>query len=104
MIPRRLTLVITFHPKTTLHSLTYDLPLAAQEGKRVVVIGSSFISMEIVTAINSRKLASIDVIGMEEFPFEAVLGKTVGAALKKVRDLVAFLSYDDSILNFTQVP
>lgn len=40
--------------------------------------------MEIVTAISSRKLASIDVIGMEEFPFEAVLGKAVGAALKKV--------------------
>ncbi|KJA26356.1 hypothetical protein HYPSUDRAFT_36661 [Hypholoma sublateritium FD-334 SS-4] len=59
---------------------------AAQEGKRVVVIGSSFISMEIVTAINSRKLASIDVIGMEEYPFEAVLGKVVGAALKKFHE------------------
>lgn len=50
----------------------------------MVVIGSSFISMEIVAACASRKLASIDVIGMEEFPFEAVLGKEVGAGLKKV--------------------
>lgn len=51
----------------------------------MVVIGSSFISMEIVAACASRELASIDVIGMEEFPFEAVLGKEIGAGLKKVR-------------------
>lgn len=57
---------------------------AAQEGKKVVVIGSSFISMELVVAMSKRKLASIDVIGLEEFPFQAVLGKAVGAGLKKV--------------------
>ncbi|KAF9532595.1 flavoprotein [Crepidotus variabilis] len=59
---------------------------AAQEGKKVVVIGSSFISMELVAAITKRKLASIDVIGMEEFPFESVLGKEVGAGLKKYHE------------------
>ncbi|KAJ3486827.1 hypothetical protein NLI96_g3958 [Meripilus lineatus] len=56
------------------------------EGKRLVVIGSSFISMELVVAVTKRNLASIDVIGMEEFPFEAVLGKEVGAALKKFHE------------------
>lgn len=40
--------------------------------------------MELVTALSKRKLASIDVIGMEEYPFEVVLGKQVGAGLKKV--------------------
>jgi hypothetical protein len=40
--------------------------------------------MELVTAISKRKLASIDVIGMEEVPFERVLGKEIGAALQKV--------------------
>ncbi|TBU39755.1 hypothetical protein BD309DRAFT_901165 [Dichomitus squalens] len=59
---------------------------AAQEGKRLVVIGSSFISMEVVVAVSSRKLVSIDVIGQEEFPFEAVLGKQVGAGLKKFHE------------------
>ena len=39
--------------------------------------------MELVVAMSKRKLASIDVIGLEEFPFEAVLGKAVGAGLKK---------------------
>ncbi|KAH7884680.1 hypothetical protein F5I97DRAFT_1891150 [Phlebopus sp. FC_14] len=59
---------------------------AAQEGKRMVVIGSSFISMELVVAVAKRKLASIDVIGMEEYPFEAVLGKEVGKGLKKYHE------------------
>jgi len=59
---------------------------AAKEGKRMVVIGSSFISMEIVAAVAKRKLASIDVIGMEERPFEAVLGKEVGAGIQKYHE------------------
>ncbi|KAI0661598.1 hypothetical protein C8Q70DRAFT_1051925 [Cubamyces menziesii] len=59
---------------------------AVKEGKRLVVIGSSFISMELVVAVTSRKLASIDVIGQEEFPFELVLGKEVGAGLKKFHE------------------
>jgi apoptosis-inducing factor 3 len=57
---------------------------AAQEGKKAVFLGSSFISMEIVTAISKRGLSEIHVIGMEEHPFEIVLGKEVGAALQKV--------------------
>lgn len=68
---------------------------AVQEGKHLVVIGSSFISMELVAAVSKRNLASIDVIGMESFPFEAVLGKEVGAALKKVCSvfILNFLNY-----------
>lgn len=52
----------------------------------MVVIGSSFISMELVIAVSSRKLASIDVVGQEEFPFESVLGKQVGSGLKKFHE------------------
>ncbi|KAL5504066.1 AIF1 [Sanghuangporus vaninii] len=59
---------------------------AAQKGKRVVVIGSSFISMEIVVAIAKRELASIDVIGMEEYPFEAILGAEIGKGLKQFHE------------------
>jgi len=61
---------------------------AAQEGKRVVIIGTSFIGMELVVALSKRKLASIDVIGMEEYPFESVLGKKVGAGLMKYHESV----------------
>jgi NADPH-dependent 2,4-dienoyl-CoA reductase/sulfur reductase-like enzyme/nitrite reductase/ring-hydroxylating ferredoxin subunit len=59
---------------------------AAKEGKNLVMIGSSFISMELVAALSQRKLASIDVIGMEEFPFELVLGKAVGAGIMKYHE------------------
>jgi hypothetical protein len=53
----------------------------------MVVIGSSFISMELVVAIAKRNLASIDVIGTDEHPFESVLGKEVGHGLQKVGTL-----------------
>ena len=50
----------------------------------MVVLGSSFVSMELVVAVSKKNLASIDVIGMEQYPFENVLGKQVGAGLMKV--------------------
>ena len=61
-----------------------SVALAVQKGKKLVVMGSSFISMELVAAVSKRELASIHVIGMEEFPFELVLGKEVGKGLKQV--------------------
>lgn len=56
----------------------------------MVVIGSSFISMELVVAVSSRKLGSINVIGQEQYPFEVVLGKEVGSGLKKVNIIQPF--------------
>jgi hypothetical protein len=53
----------------------------------MVVIGSSFISMELVVAVAGRQLASIDVIGMQEYPFQSILGKEVGRGLQKVATL-----------------
>lgn len=52
--------------------------------------------MEIVAAVSKRKLASINVIGMEEFPFEAVLGKEIGAALKKVHISICLFTAKNS--------
>ena len=40
--------------------------------------------MELVVAVTKKELASIDVIGMEEVPFQAVLGKKVGAGIMQV--------------------
>lgn len=54
------------------------------EGTRVAVIGSSFISMELVVTLSKKKLKTIDVIGMEEVPFESVLGREIGDGLMKV--------------------
>ncbi|KAI0261514.1 flavoprotein [Gloeopeniophorella convolvens] len=63
-----------------------NIDAACQEGKHLVVIGSSFISMELVVAVSKRKLGSIHVIGMEQYPFELVLGKEVGAGLKQYHE------------------
>ncbi|CAE7206097.1 unnamed protein product [Rhizoctonia solani] len=54
-----------------------------KEGKRIAFVGSSFISMELVAVASKRKLAGLNVIGMEEVPFQNVLGKEVGAGLMK---------------------
>lgn len=54
-------------------------------GKKVVIVGSSFIGMEIAAAISS-KAASVSVVGMEKVPFERVLGEQVGASLQALHE------------------
>ncbi|CED83795.1 flavo protein [Phaffia rhodozyma] len=55
---------------------------ALKEGSKLVLVGSSFISMELAVVASKRKLASLDVVGMESVPFENVLGKEVGKGFK----------------------
>lgn len=52
------------------------------KGKKVVIVGSSFIGMEVATATSSGN--EVTVIGMEKVPLERVLGEAVGAGLQKV--------------------
>lgn len=54
-------------------------------GKKLVVVGSSFIGMELVVAASARKLKEVHVIGIESYPFQLILGEKIGAALRKVR-------------------
>ncbi|QJW87878.1 FAD-dependent oxidoreductase [Spirosoma taeanense] len=52
-----------------------------QQGKRVVIIGSSFIGLE--GAMSLRKLGSeVDVVGREKTPFEAILGEKIGRLIQ----------------------
>ncbi|KAK0524892.1 Apoptosis-inducing factor 1 [Tilletia horrida] len=54
--------------------------------KDLVVVGSSFIGMELAIAVASNKKAkSVSVIGMESVPLERVLGKDIGAGLMKAQ-------------------
>jgi NADPH-dependent 2,4-dienoyl-CoA reductase/sulfur reductase-like enzyme len=55
------------------------------EGKRLVVIGSSFIGMEAAAAL-AKRAASIDVIGMEKVAFERVLGLEVGHRIQRMHE------------------
>eukprot|EP01129_Flabellula_baltica_P002456 TRINITY_DN1226_c0_g1_i1.p1 TRINITY_DN1226_c0_g1~~TRINITY_DN1226_c0_g1_i1.p1 ORF type:complete len:577 (+),score=170.30 TRINITY_DN1226_c0_g1_i1:32-1762(+) len=55
------------------------------EGKNVVVVGSSFIGMETAASI-VKKAASVKVIGMENVPFERVLGRKIGEITKDLHE------------------
>jgi len=54
---------------------------ACTRGKKVVVVGSSFIGMEIAATM-CRRGCQVSVIGMESVPFERVLGKRIGQSVK----------------------
>ncbi|CAJ2503218.1 Uu.00g106120.m01.CDS01 [Anthostomella pinea] len=51
------------------------------KGKKIVIIGSSFIGMEVANATVADN--DVTVVGMESVPLERVMGKEVGAGLQK---------------------
>lgn len=57
---------------------------AEATGKKVVIIGSSFIGMETASAL-AATASSVTVIGMEKVPFERVLGHQLGEVIQGVR-------------------
>ncbi|KAK4993082.1 hypothetical protein LTR28_001158, partial [Elasticomyces elasticus] len=66
-------------------SHTKNIMEAAGEkgGKKVVVIGSSFIGMEVANCLASMK-HDVSVIGMEKQPMDRVMGEKVGAIFKSL--------------------
>ena len=57
--------------------------LEAAAGKHVVVLGSSFIGMEVAAALKP-KAASVSVIGTSAVPFQRILGHEIGSAIKRL--------------------
>jgi NADPH-dependent 2,4-dienoyl-CoA reductase/sulfur reductase-like enzyme/nitrite reductase/ring-hydroxylating ferredoxin subunit len=55
----------------------------SEGGKKIVVIGSSFIGMEAGNALAGKK-HSVDIIGMEKEPMERVMGEKVGSIFRKL--------------------
>lgn len=54
-----------------------------QKGNKIVIIGGSFIGMEIASSV--RQLGcDVAVVAMETVPFERVLGKKIGAAFARL--------------------
>ncbi|KAK5047435.1 hypothetical protein LTR84_006531 [Exophiala bonariae] len=51
------------------------------KGKKIVIVGSSFIGMEVANAL--AKDNTVSVIGMESVPLERVMGKEVGEIFQK---------------------
>ncbi|GAA6014260.1 hypothetical protein JCM11491_005018 [Sporobolomyces phaffii] len=61
-----------------------DEPATDADKKNVVVIGSSFIGMEAAVAAAAK--ANVTVVGMENAPFEKILGKDIGNGIKKFHE------------------
>lgn len=55
--------------------------IGENKGKKIVVVGSSFIGMEVANATANAN--TVTVVGMEDTPLDRVLGSQVGAAIQK---------------------
>lgn len=53
----------------------------------IVVIGTSFIGMEVAGALIKKEPKSVTLVGVDEIPFEAILGKEIGTAIMEVSQL-----------------
>ncbi|KAI9706055.1 MAG: hypothetical protein M1836_005461 [Candelina mexicana] len=53
------------------------------KGKKVVVVGSSFIGMEVANCLASQKEQNVTIVGMESAPLERVMGAEVGNIFRK---------------------
>lgn len=58
---------------------------AAQAARRVVVIGSSFIGLEVAASLRARKL-EVHVVGPDAVPLARVMGPELGAFIRKVHE------------------
>lgn len=68
------------YPLRSLHD-SQTLRDLGKQGKRVVIIGSSFIGLE--GAMSLRKLGcEVDVVGLENAPFEKILGEKIGRVIQ----------------------
>ncbi|KAK6905738.1 hypothetical protein I203_106569 [Kwoniella mangroviensis CBS 8507] len=60
---------------------TKKITSAITKDSDIVLIGTSFISMEAAGAILKKEPKSVTLVGMDETPFEKILGKDIGNAV-----------------------
>jgi len=65
----------------TTHNVKDILAAIGDKNKKIVIIGSSFIGMELANA--TAKENDVTVVGMEKVPLERVMGEKVGAIFQK---------------------
>lgn len=66
----------------TVHDTKKIVEAIGDKGKKIVVVGSSFIGMEVAAATAADN--TVTVIGMEKVPLERVLGEQVGGGIQKI--------------------
>ncbi|MGH7284245.1 MAG: FAD-dependent oxidoreductase, partial [Polyangiaceae bacterium] len=71
----------------TLRTLADSKAIAAraEKGKRAVVIGASFIGLEVAAALRNREV-TVDVVGPEDVPLARVLGPDAGAFVRALHE------------------
>jgi len=57
----------------------------AQEGKRAVILGSSFIGLEVAASLRERKV-EVTVVAPEEIPLARILGEEAGKFVKRLHE------------------
>jgi NADPH-dependent 2,4-dienoyl-CoA reductase/sulfur reductase-like enzyme len=67
--------------RTLPHAQSIIDAAGGEGGKKIVVIGSSFIGMEVGNCLAGKK-HSVSIIGMEEEPMERVMGKELGKTFR----------------------
>jgi len=67
------------------HADARALLASAQTARRVVVIGASFIGLEVAAALRAREI-EVHVVGREAIPMEKVLGVEVGKHIRKLHE------------------
>jgi NADPH-dependent 2,4-dienoyl-CoA reductase/sulfur reductase-like enzyme len=63
---------------------TKAITSAITKESEVVIIGTSFIGMEVAAAILKKEPKSVSLVGMDEVPFEKILGRDLGIAIMEV--------------------
>jgi NADPH-dependent 2,4-dienoyl-CoA reductase/sulfur reductase-like enzyme len=58
---------------------------AAASGRRVVVVGSSFIGLEVAASMRARNL-EVDVVSRDQIPLERVMGVQVGRFVQQLHE------------------
>ncbi|HXU44387.1 MAG TPA: FAD-dependent oxidoreductase, partial [Thermoanaerobaculia bacterium] len=67
------------------HADARALLASAQAARRVVVIGASFIGLEVAAALRAREI-EVQVVGRDAIPMEKVLGAEVGEHVRKLHE------------------
>ncbi|HET7202526.1 MAG TPA: FAD-dependent oxidoreductase [Steroidobacteraceae bacterium] len=57
----------------------------ANEGARAVVIGSSFIGLEVAASLRARKV-NVDIVSVDQVPLARVVGDTIGGFVQRLHE------------------